>query len=449
MEASEKHQLALGESPDGSVRALGDRIVIENLTVTDERSAQLVRDRTEAGHDPVATIRNAIEVGARVIDRESDAIEVDYVRREFEKVAGESRTALVESSRQVVEQIEARFAEAFGEEGGALAKTLDGFEEELAEQIASSFDADRAGAVPNQIKEIVAKLVEERMQGLIKHFSSSDGSNPLADFKVSVTDAVKTQIKRQDSHHEAMQERLSKLQAELARLTEQNESKKHLAEAEAAGTRKGFTFEALVHGGLERIAEARGDAALHTGAQLTETGGKKGDSVVEIGAGEGQCRARVVFEAKDKKLSKPEAWRELDAALDQRGAEFAVLVVAGEENVPSGRESLTEYEGNKMVVAVDRDDPTGTALEYAYRYARARALMSGDQELSVDAAGVRDAAEKARNQLKDLQKARRSLTSIENSVEDVRGTVNSIDQAIKLELDRIESLVAPAEAEVE
>ena len=46
MEASEKPQLSL-DAPggDGVVRALDDRLVIENLTVADERAARVVRTR--------------------------------------------------------------------------------------------------------------------------------------------------------------------------------------------------------------------------------------------------------------------------------------------------------------------------------------------------------------------------------------------------------------------
>ena len=49
MEASEKPQLALGDEPDGTVRSLGDRIVIERLELTDERAARVVRDRSQSG----------------------------------------------------------------------------------------------------------------------------------------------------------------------------------------------------------------------------------------------------------------------------------------------------------------------------------------------------------------------------------------------------------------
>jgi hypothetical protein len=47
MEASEKTQLPLDDArgrSEGVVRALNDRLVIEQLTVTDERAARVVRE---------------------------------------------------------------------------------------------------------------------------------------------------------------------------------------------------------------------------------------------------------------------------------------------------------------------------------------------------------------------------------------------------------------------
>ena len=70
MEASRRHQidqLPL-DGGGGAVRAIGDRIVIESLTVSDERAAKVVRERAEAGTPPAQTVSKAIEIGARVID---------------------------------------------------------------------------------------------------------------------------------------------------------------------------------------------------------------------------------------------------------------------------------------------------------------------------------------------------------------------------------------------
>ena len=41
------------------MRALGDRLVIEELVVEDERAARVVRERAEAGQKPAQTVRDA------------------------------------------------------------------------------------------------------------------------------------------------------------------------------------------------------------------------------------------------------------------------------------------------------------------------------------------------------------------------------------------------------
>jgi hypothetical protein len=229
------------------------------------------------------------------------------------------------------------------------------------------------------------------------------------------------------------------------RLREQGQADVRVAEAEEAGTRKGRSFEERAHAAIERIATGRGDAASHTGGEHAEGGGKKGDSLIELGAADGPAAGKIVFEAKDKKLSKNDAWRELNEAMGARAASFGVLVVAGEERVPSGRETLTEYEGNKLIVAVDREEPDGLALELAYRLAAARVTMSRDRDLTVDAAAVRDAAEEAVSCLKQAQAIRASLTGIKTSSDKARVTLDEMVESVRARIERVESLVEAAE----
>jgi hypothetical protein len=451
VEASERDQLDLhdagsrggaGEAPSGSVRALDDRLVVESLTVADARAARVVRERAEAGHDPVRTVADAIEVGARVLDREGLEADVDFVRAEFERVAGSLHERWGEQARGVIETLQGELEAAFAPEGGKVAQAIDAQVDELAEQIARNFDGERATAVQHQVRELVSKAVEERMQSLLKHLSSEDGSNPLADFKASVNRTVVEAVRRLEEEEGATRKRLEGLHTEVTKLTEQTRAAEQLAEAEEAGTRKGRGFEERVHEGIEAIADARGDVAHHTGHEASEGGGKKGDSIVELGATSGAASGRIVFEAKNKRLSRQDAWRELNAALEQRGADFAVLVVAGLERVPAQRQVLHEYEGNKMVVAVDPEDPAGIELEVAYRLAVARVRMASDASLRLDAAGVRDAAEAARKTLEEAQRIRRALSGAQAGIGTARDGLDGMTAAMGAHLERIEALLA-------
>ena len=411
------------------MRALGDRIVIEALTITDERAAKVVRERAEAGTQPAETVSKAIEIGTRVIDSESTATNVDYVQR-------------------VVE-------ERLGRLGDELGETLEEGSAEIAKHIAENFDIERNDSVQGHIKQMLAAGIDLQRKELTTMLTAEDASNPLvaaqmrtAKAMLDAEDRHRKQLEalRESHAHEARrnQAQMAELKEQISVFVERTAGEELLAEAEGAGTRKGFTFEGGVHEAIERIAGLRGDCATHTGAEGAEGGGKKGDTLVEVGAASGPSTARIVFEAKDRKLSKNEAWAELNKAMAARAASFGVLVVAGEDRIPSGREPLHEYEGNKLIVAVDRDEPDGLALALAYRLAVARVSMARDRDLTVDATEVRAVTEEAISSLKQAQAIRSALTGIKTSSDKARTGLDEMVAAVELKLERIDLLVAEA-----
>jgi hypothetical protein len=432
MEASEKPQAHQPDSApgDGSVRALGDRLVIENLTIADERVARVVRERAADGQPAGETVTRAVEIGARVLDAEGTAANVDYVRRELET--------------------------GLGELDKRLGTTLEEGNLALTERIASAFGPERSDSVQAQIREIVATASQQQREAMMRLFSTEDGSNPLLAFQARMTKAITESDERhrqemakvRDGHSTAertMRTEIAKLREEIARMAERHDADERVAEAEEAGTRKGFSFEDRVHAAIERIACTRGDVASHTGGEAAEGGGKKGDTLVELRAADGPAVGRMVFEAKDARLSKNDAWRELNSGMAARAATFGVLVVAGEEKVPAGRHTLVEYEGNKMIVAVDRDEPDGLSLEVAYRLAAARVVMARDRDMQVDALAVRDTAQEAVSTLKQSQAIRTTLTSIKTSSDRARQGLDEMVKAVQDRLHRIEGLVAAAQ----
>jgi hypothetical protein len=431
MEASGRPDIDQLPFPDegGSVRVLDGRLVIERLTVSDERTARVVRERHAAGTPAPETVAKAIEIGSRVIDAEGAATNVDYVRRELES--------------------------GLGELNRELAGTLEEGSTELSERLAATFGADRTDSVQQQIKEVVSEHLDKRVGELTTLLSSEDGSNPLVAIQVRATKAMleaeerhrKELTEMRESHatqSRAMQEQIAGMRESLSRVFAKAEGEEELAAAEEAGTRKGRSFEERLHAAIERIASGRGDLAAHTGDLRGDGGTKKGDTVVDIGACEGPASGRIVFEAKDRKLSRNAMRSELDGALVEREADFAVLVVAGAERLPAGQEELTEFEGNKLAISVDPADPDALGLAIAYRYARLRVLMARDQSLEVDAAGVRDAAEAARSALKRAQKVRLALTGIDRSATSAREGVEAMIADVEAQLARIEGLVEAA-----
>jgi hypothetical protein len=437
MEASEKPQLPLASpETEGFVRIANDRVVIEKLEIADEQTARVLRERAETGEEPS-------RAGTRVLDREDTAVEVDYVRREFEHITSSHRETVEQQNREAVERIEQNLQSALGdgEVPGALGAALESHSGELAEMIAETFGEDREGAVQSQIR----RILDERDEQFLQRLAADDERNPLGPMLANLRNWTKERKADQDARDEKLEAKLDELVAKMAELSGIDQGREALEEAEEAGTRKGRSFEERVSAAIERIAMSRGDAARSTGDEPGAGGSKKGDVVVELGAAEGPALGRIVFEVKDSRLSRPKAWEELNGALAARVASFAVLVVAGESNLPPDREQLHEYEGNKLIVAVDPEEPDDTALDVAYRFARLRVLLAKEADLSVDAGGVRDAAAEARAALDALKTIKSSMTKATNNVEQAKTAVETMVSMVLDRLERIESLVESGE----
>jgi hypothetical protein len=71
------------------VRTLGDRLVVDGLVIEDECAVRLVREREEAGADPVRVVADAVEIGARVLDREQAGANAEFVKGELDKATRE------------------------------------------------------------------------------------------------------------------------------------------------------------------------------------------------------------------------------------------------------------------------------------------------------------------------------------------------------------------------
>ena len=413
------------------VRTIGDRLVVDGLVVEDETAVRLVHEREESGGDPAKAVADAIEIGARVLDREQTGANADFVRAEFEKTARELDREFTDKARQVAEHFGSKVDEVFGPEDGVLAKSL-----------AELFSDGSSTAVQNRVKEIVARVMAESREDLLKQFSAADGQNPLADFKSATLARLKQAEERQHTTQLAVLERMGQLEKQLQGLRDEKEKLEAVAVEAERGSAKGRSFEELVAEKLDRIASAQGDCAEAVG-DFAGASGRTGDVVVDVGAADGPALARLVFEAKDRKLSRPAALKELDKAMEERDAHFAVLVVPTEGEVPARMHELREYNGDKLIVAFE---PDGSALplELAYRLARARVLLAGPGADGVDAGAVHSMVERALASLEETRRVKSTLTGAVTNIERARDLVEALETQLRRQLGDIDALVMPA-----
>ncbi len=410
---------------------VGDRVAVDGLVIEDECAVRLVRDREQQGDDAARTVLDAVEIGARVLDREQAGANAEFVKAEFEKASREVQHEFTEQARTVYKSFEDQFAAVFGEQDGQLAKELE-----------RRFGDGSSTSVQNRVREAVAEVLAKSREDLIRQFSAADGSNPLADFKAGTIRVLKAAEERQHETQQLMLRQMAELEKQLQALRLEKEKLEEVEAERERGSAKGRTFEEAVADAVDRIAVAQGDVAEAVG-DLKEATGKVGDVVVALDACNGPSRGRIVFEAKDSRLSKPKALDELDRALAERSADAAILVVPSEDEVPAKMYELREYNGDKLVVAFD-PEAGALPLEVAYRLARARVLMKRADADGVDAGAVRDTAERALAALTEERRIKNQLTGAKTGIDKAYALVEEMAGRVRGLLQEIDSLVRPA-----
>ena len=410
-----------------SVRVLGDRLLVDGLVIDDDTLVRLARE----AEDPGRLVRDAAEIGARVLDREGTAAELDFVRDELEKV----ETAFVEQARRVYEGLDGKLEAVLGPENGHLSREL-----------RRHFSDESATAVQHRMRAVLQETTTQLRDDLRRQFAADDPSNPLAGFQRQLIAVMRQAFEQQSSQQQATERRLAELQAELSRERAEKAAAVELDAERERGTAKGRSFEEAVVEALEEIAASRGDLCDAVG-DVRGAGGKKGDVVVSIDACAGPPRGRVVFEAKDSGLSRKRALSDLDAALEQRDADYAVFVVPAEDELPAKTRPLHEYNGDKMFVTYDPEDGSRLALEVAYGLARARVLMARNEASGLDVAGLRAEVERASMAMEDVRRIKSQLTSATGAIETSRTILEAMAAGVRGHLAQLDALLAAPEAD--
>jgi hypothetical protein len=418
--------------PFSQVRTQGGRLWIDGLVVDDACAVRLAREREVHGEDISRLVLDAIAIGVRVLDREQTGANADFVKAEFEKAARELDTAFVERARLVAERLDKRIDDAFGPENGHMTKAL-----------ARHFGDESSVAVQNRVKALLSEVGVQMREDLRKQFSSDGDNNPLATFQRMAIGAMRDNAQAQSVQLKAMDEKLSTLREEVVKLQGEKDKLAEVAAEAERGTAKGRSYEEEVAAAVDALAMPLGDDCAAVG-DVKEATGKVGDVVVTIGASHGPAQGRIVFEAKNSRLSRPEAVRQLDQAKRERNADYAVLVVPSDEKVPARMHALREYNGDKLIVAYDAEEGP-LALQVAYALARARVLMARGDAENVDGVAVADSVERALAELEEVRRIRQQLTGAKTQIDRASEIVGAMSDRVSGHLEEIAALVRAAE----
>ncbi|HEX8086922.1 MAG TPA: DUF2130 domain-containing protein [Solirubrobacteraceae bacterium] len=393
--------------PFSRVRTFNGELLVDGLRVADETVVELVHDRERRGEPVDRFVTQMIEIGARVLEREETGAQAEIVKAEFERM----KTDFAERLHRV-----------FSADEGHIARLME-----------KHFGEESTVAVPHRIQALLAEF-----------FASDSESNPiLAAHRASLA-VVRDTANQQAESLRLMRESLEATRLEVASLRAEKEKLEEVAAEAERGTAKGRTYEEAVFEALDAVAGGQGDDCDAVG-DVKGVGGKKGDVVIAIDACAGPARGRIVFEAKNSRKSKNEALADLDAAMEQRDADYGVFVVPSEEKLPARTTELREFNGNKLFVVFDPEDGSRTGLELAYKLARARVLMARSESAGVDTAAVAAEVERALGAMEDVRRVKSQLTQATTYIGEATRIVEAMAGNVRGHLGQIDDLLREAD----
>ena len=207
---------------------------------------------------------------------------------------------------------------------------------------------------------------------------------------------------------------------------------------------KGFDFEDECEEKLERIAKNHSDKLERTSKDIGKISKSlQGDFVLTLG----DIGKRMVFEMKNKEaITLPDIQKELRGAMENREAEYGILVAKSKESLPKSVGWFNEYDGNHLVCAIENGDGDalidGEIIHIACKWARARLRIESIKEKKLDPSFIIEKAPRAiQKKIGDMRKIKTQCTNIEKSAGVIQETAKNTETEIKNELEEIIGLL--------
>jgi|AntDeeMinimDraft_4_1070355.scaffolds.fasta_scaffold00855_7 hypothetical protein len=381
----------MAQQPATSIDVKGDTVRLVDFEITDPAVAAYLQDvDTE---DQVDALEYALSVGVKTMNLAQTSQEEEFVERKF----GEMQRQIESEIERMEEEVEERFG-ADGDVPQIFSEHL-GEDGHLQQHIETAFSEDSAF-----VERLDEELGEdgERIQKALDPDNDGTPTNRLKSTIVEEIRSLRDKIEEQETEEKTREEIKQKT------------------------TLKGDDFEETVENILGDIVRNTPDSVEPTGERRGERGERKvGDFVVTLG----DTDQRIAIEAKsEKNYSQPKIKAELGEALENRDAEYAVMVFECESYIPDKVGYFQEYDDDRLSVAMSADDDDDIEpgfLSIAVNWARTRAVQS-----YVDAGSALD-PESIQTDVGEIEDAVGQFSRIRTKTTTIRETANEIDEELR------------------
>ncbi|MFB6188071.1 MAG: DUF2130 domain-containing protein [Halobacteriaceae archaeon] len=235
-----------------------------------------------------------------------------------------------------------------------------------------------------------------------------------------------------------MQQLYSDIEEELEKIREKIVERDTRQAVEQQTTIKGENFEDDLD---ELLAQT-----IRKADELQRTGEKRGqlddrfvgDFVITLG----ETNQDILIEAKNvSNLSKPQIREELEEGIQNRGADYGILVLKNEEAASNYLGAFREFDQQMLYVAIsdeETEEYDTRLLNLAYEWARMRTLSSQlDSGDDVDIETIQTKVNEVEDAISNFQNIRTQCTNIRKARDKIEKKLDSIEDDIEDDLDAI------------
>lgn len=220
---------------------------------------------------------------------------------------------------------------------------------------------------------------------------------------------------------------------------------------------KGIDFEALLDQLIQKEAAVHADDALFTGDTAASSGEKVGDEVVTLKLKDTSgIPLRVVWEAKTDakfvdtkgRLKRDQVAIELNKAITNREAECGIFVADSRKVNLEVQPEWQEFEGNKLAIILDHDNPDQRIIRMAYLWSRAKALESlAPEDSDLDIEAIKRTLNDFQRQIDSLSNLKRHHTSAAKGIEAAVAFVGELEGQLEAIMNNLNKLMETEDQE--
>lgn len=301
------------------------------------------------------------------------------------------------------------------------------------------------GIVAQKLREVSESLNEESSEALKALLSPKDEASPLGQLLSSVNAAL-------TAHVNGIKRDITDVSGLLNQFIGAQEKKKELY---AKSREKGGDLEEILDSIIQREAAVHRDDARYTGDTPSPSGDNVGDEVITLHESVSNgATLNIVWEAKTDmtfkdakgRLKRDKVAKELNAAIANRDAVCGIFVSDAIGLDMDVQPTWQEFEGNKLAIVIDAENPDERLVRLAYLWARSYAIRSSapdDAEYDVEAIErVINNLEREFGTLKQLKDAH---TPIRKNIEKAQLFVEEFEGQIDEMLEELRALITPSE----